>query len=335
MTLTQLRYIIEIVRRGSISTAAKALFITQPSLSKSVTELEKEMGITIFRRTNRGVVLSEEGVKFLSYARQVVEQADLLEHRYKDSSAIHHTFSISSQHYAIVVAAFVALVKEENAPEYDYYLREAKTYEVINDVHRQKSSLGILYESSFNHDVLKRILHDNDLDFIPLFTVKPHVFLRRNHPLASRDIITLEDLVPYPRLVYDQGEVNSFYFTEEVHSTEESSKNITVTDRGTIFNLMVGLDGYTISSGIMTDDFSGKEIVSIPLKSDEHMTLGAIKPKGMELTPLAERFLFHMKSKYRAGNNTDAVPSSPFASESKPAENIEETEKSPLEGDAQ
>ena len=175
MTLTQLRYIIEIVRRGSISTAAKALFITQPSLSKSVTELEKEMGITIFRRTNRGVVLSEEGVKFLSYARQVVEQADLLEHRYKDSSAIHHTFSISSQHYAIVVAAFVALVKEENAPEYDYYLREAKTYEIINDVHRQKSSLGILYESSFNHDVLKRILHDNDLDFIPLFTVKPHV----------------------------------------------------------------------------------------------------------------------------------------------------------------
>ena len=135
--------------------------------------------------------------------------------------------------------------------------------------------------------------------------------------------------------MYDQGEVNSFYFTEEVHSTEESSKNITVTDRGTIFNLMVGLDGYTISSGIMTDDFSGKEIVSIPLKSDEHMTLGAIKPKGMELTPLAERFLYHMKSKYRAGNNTDAIPSSPFASESKPAEDIEEIEKSPLAGDAQ
>ncbi len=301
MTLNQLRYVIEIVRCGSISTAAQELFITQPSLSKSVNELEKEMGITIFRRTNRGVVLSEEGIRFLSYARQVVEQADLLEHRYKEIEKMHHTFSISSQHYAIVVAAFIAMIKEENVNYYDYYLREVKTSEVISDVHLQKSNLGILYESSFNHDVLKRILYDNDLEFTPLFTVKPHVFLRKSHPLACRQMITLEELREYPRLVYDQGINNSFYFTEEVHSTEESDRNITVTDRGTIFNLMIGLDGYTISSGIMSDDFSGAEISSIPLKTEEYMTLGAITCKNTAPSALTERFLFHLKERYHAG----------------------------------
>lgn len=298
MTLQQLRYVLEIVRQGSISRAASELFMTQPSLSKAITELEQEMGITIFRRTNRGVLLSEEGIRFLSYARQVVAQADLLESRYHSETPVRHTFSLSSQHYAIVVAAFADLLESDNAEHYDFYLRETMTYSVIEDVHLQKSDLGILYESSFNKTVLHRLLNDNDLTFTPMFTVKPHVFIRRKHPLAAKKTISLADLKPYPRLLYDQGTNNSFYLTEEVHSTESSDKNIYVTDRGTIFNLLVDIDGYTIGSGILSNDFSGSEIVSRPLETDEYMKLGAISQKGTELRGLSQKFIELLKARY-------------------------------------
>lgn len=298
MTLQQLRYILEIVRQGSISRAASELFLTQPSLSRAVSELEQELHITIFRRTNRGVVLSEEGIRFLSYARQVVAQADLLEKKYQSHVPLRHTFSISSQHYAIVEAAFADLIKSDDASHYDFYLRETMTRSILDDVHLQKSDLGILYESRFNRAVLHRLFIDNDLEFEPLFTLQPHVFLRKKHPLAQKKSIELSDLLPYPRLLYDQGTNNSFYFSEEVCSTEPSDKNIYVTDRGTIFNLLVGLDGYTIGSGILSSDFSGTEITSRPLAVDEYMKLGAVRFKGAPDNELADKFLELLRKRY-------------------------------------
>ncbi|WP_301872599.1 LysR family transcriptional regulator [uncultured Dialister sp.] len=296
MTLQQLRYIIAIVQAGSLNMAARALFISQPSLSKSMGELEKEMGITLFRRTSRGMVLTEEGVKFLSYARQVVEQADLLENAYKKGAPVKRVFAISSQHYAFVVNAFVALVKEYGREKYEFTLRESRTYDIIEDVRLGRSELGILFLDHFRKDVLLHILKEADMDFHPLFKAPVHVFLSRRHPLAGRSLVTLEDLLPYPRLTYEQGIHNSLYFSEEPLIQKYSPKNIIVTDRATLFNLLIGLDGYTICSGILSKDLNGTDILSLPLQSSEEMTLGYITPKGTVLRGMARRYMDHLKT---------------------------------------
>lgn len=291
MTLQQLRYIIEIAQSGSISLAAQRLFITQPSLSKSVADLEKEMGITIFYRGSRGVMLSPDGVKFLAYARQVVEQADLLEQQYKFGTPVRRVFALSAQHYAVVASAFIDLVREYREDQYEFTLRESRTYDIIEDVRTQRSELGILFLSHFNREVLLRIIRDAELEFVPLFTARPHIFVSTDHPLARRSSVTLDELRSYPRLVYEQGLHNSFYFSEESHSTAESPKNIVVTDRATLFNLLVGLGAYTISSGIIHQDASGSRITSVPLESDEIMQIGYLHPKDQPLSRLGQRYL--------------------------------------------
>ncbi|MDO4285593.1 MAG: LysR family transcriptional regulator [Eubacteriales bacterium] len=300
MTLQQLRYIIEIVESGSISTAAQRLFISQPSLSKAVAELEKEMGIPIFYRSSRGVVLSEEGTKFLSYARQVVEQADLLEQQYKNGTPARRVFAVSSQHYAFVVNAFVALVREYGKEKYEFTLRESRTFDIIEDVRTQRSELGVLYFSEFNREVLLHALENADLKFTPLFTAKPHVFVSRKNPLAARKSVCLGDLSDYPRLTYEQGNNNSFFYAEELHSTQESPKNIVVTDRATLFNLLIGLDGYTISSGVLSSDLNGDQIVAVPLESAERMEIVYLQPQGRPLGEMAERYVAQLRA-YIAG----------------------------------
>ncbi|MBQ9673378.1 MAG: LysR family transcriptional regulator [Ruminococcus sp.] len=296
MTLQQLKYVIQIAECGSISTAAQKLFISQPSLSKAVSDLEKEMGITIFYRNNRGAYLSEDGTKFLSYARQVIEQASLLEQQYKSSPPTRRVFAISSQHYAFVVNAFVELVREYGKNKYEFSLRESQTQNIIEDVRTMRSELGILYISNFNREVLLRMLQNSDIKFHPLFTAKPHVFVSRNNPLAKKSVVTLEELSPYPRLTYEQGLSNSFYFSEELHSTVDSPKNIVVTDRATLFNLLIGLDGYTISSGILSSDLNGDNIISIPLISDEFMEIGYIRSESRPPDEISRRYIEHLKS---------------------------------------
>lgn len=295
MTLQQLKYIIAIAECSSITSAAQKLLVAQPSLSKSVSELEKEMGITIFCRNNRGVYLSDEGSKFLSYARQVVEQAELLEQQYKKKETIRRVFSISAQHYAFVVNAFVALVKEYGESKYEFTLRESRTHDIIEDVRTSRSELGVLFLSIFNREVVLRILHNADLKFSSLFIAKPHVFVSRDNPLSHKKKVTLDDLKVFPRLTYEQGINNSFYYSEELHSTEESPKSIIVTDRATLFNLLIGLNGYTISSGILSSDLNGTDIVSIPLESDEIMEIGYISPTDRPLSAVSERYLEHLK----------------------------------------
>lgn len=296
MTLQQLKYVIQIVQYDSITMAAQKLYITQPSLSKAVSELEQEMGITIFLRSNRGVILSEEGTKFLSYTRQVVEQAELLEQTYKHNEPIKRVFAVSSQHYAFSVNAFVALVKEYGQEKYEFSLRELRTNDIIEDVYTQRSELGILFLSNFNHEVILRILKNKELQFVKEFTAKPHVFVSRKNPLAVRKFVTRKDLLSYPRLTYDQGINNSFYFSEELHSTDESPKSIIVSDRATLFNLLIGLDGYTISSGILSSDLNGTDIISIPLESDERMEIGYIHSTDYPLSRLATRYMEHFRT---------------------------------------
>lgn len=300
MTLTQLRYVIEVAEAGSISAAAARLFIAQPSLSKAVGELEAEMGVRIFERGARGVRLTDEGTRFLSYARQVVEQADLLESQYLHAEPRRRVFAVSSQHYAFVVNAFVGLVREIGREKYEFSLREGTTAGIIEDVRTQRSEVGVIYLSDFNREIIEGAVKRAELRFEPLFTASPHVFVSRTSPLAGRSSVTLGDLEPFPRLTYDQGSQNSFYFSEELHSTQMVDKQIVVTDRATLFNLLIGLDGYTISSGVLSADLNGEDIVAVPLESDEHMEIGYLRAAGRPLSSVAERYVAHLRS-YIAG----------------------------------
>lgn len=295
MTLQQLKYILTIVGSGSISEAAKKLFISQPSLSSAVKELEQEIGIEIFVRTSKGIVLSGDGVEFLSYARQVVEQAELLEQKYMNKEPAKKLVSISTQHYAFAVQAFVSLLKDLNANEYECTLRETRTHEIIEDVRNMRSEIGVLYLNDFNGKVIEKILKESDLQFHPLFVAEPHVFISSAHPLARKKLIEIEDLDEYPCLAFEQGEFNSFYYSEEILSTRALKKKILVSDRATLFNLAIGLNGYTISSGVLNEDLNGEQIISRRLRTDEHMRIGYITNKKASLSHLAEAYVSKLK----------------------------------------
>lgn len=295
MTLQQLKYVIEVAEKGSMNEASKALFISQPSLSNAIKELEKELGINIFGRTNKGVVISNEGQEFLGYARQVLEQSNLLESRYTEGKNYKQKFSISTQHYSFAVNAFVDLIKEYDPEEYDFTLRETRTYEIIEDVKNLRSELGILYLNDFNEKVLKNIINENNLIFEQLFCARPHVFVSSRNPLSEKKQVTLKDLEKYTYLSFEQGEQNSFYFSEEILSTVEHKKHIRVSDRATLFNLVIGLNGYTICSGIIDEDLNGKDIKSISLGEDEQMKVGIIRHKNVTLSRLADNYIQHLK----------------------------------------
>ncbi|MFD0710908.1 LysR family transcriptional regulator [Paenibacillus sp. GCM10027626] len=291
MTLQQLKYVIEIATRGSMNEAAKRLFISQPSLSNAIKELEKELQLTIFERTNKGIALTNEGAEFLGYARQVVEQAELLEGRYLNATPSPQHFSVSTQHYAFAVNAFVQLVKQYGQEQYELALRETKTYEIIEDVRTMRSEIGILYVNEFNEKVIMKLLKEANLLFNLLFTANPHVFVSIYHPLAKEKLVTIEQLNDYPYLSFEQGEFNSFHFAEEILSTLTRPKSIRVTDRATLFNLLIGLNGYTISTGVLSADLNGNEIIPVPLDCKEAMNVGWICHKHVSLSALAEAYV--------------------------------------------
>lgn len=291
MKLQQLKYVIEVVRCGSINEAARRLYISQPTLSKAIKELEKELGVTIFTRTSTGIALSPDGAEFLGYARQVVEQAELLERRYFDTVPSEQLFSISTQHYAFAVNAFVEMIKKHGGDKYQFTMRETRTYEIIEDVKNLRSEIGILYVSSFNEKVMMQLLKENGLDYHQLFEADPHIFVSSENPLAKKAFVSLEDLEDYPRLTFEQGEYNSFYYSEEIFSTIPSKKSIQVSDRATLFNLLIGLNGYTISTGILSSDLNGSNIVSVPLEEGERITVGWVVNKKTQLSRMANLYL--------------------------------------------
>ena len=299
MRIQQLEYLERIIEAGSINEAAKRLFLTQPSLSNAVKELENEMGIQIFQRSSGGISLTAEGREFMTYSKQILDQVNLMNERYKNGQQRKQSFSVSAQHYAFVVHAFVELIKSVNANEYQFTLRETETQNIFNDLAQFKSELGILYTNGFNQKIMQRLFKENNLVFTPLFVAKPHIFVSRYNPLTSKSSVNLSDLEDYPYLSYEQGEVNSFYFSEEILSTLSHKKSIKVSDRATIFNLMVGLNGYTISSGIISSMLNDDKIVAIPLNVDDDITLGWLKHRQVELSPLAERYLTMLKEHIR------------------------------------
>lgn len=291
MTLQQLKYAITVAETGTITEAANKLYISQPSLTNAIHELEKEMNIIIFNRTNKGISISKEGEDFLGYARQVLEQAAILEDKYKGNNGGKKKFCVSTQHYSFAVNAFVDLIKKIGRDEYDFSLRETQTYEIIEDVARMRSEIGILFLNDFNEKVITKILKSYDLEFHQLFVAKPHVFISRKHPLAQNQVITNEELEQYPYLSFEQGEHNSFYFSEEIFSATERKKNIRVRDRATLFNLLIGLNGYTVCSGVIDKKLNGKDIIAAPLADESDMRIGYITHKKGRISRLGTTYL--------------------------------------------
>ena len=295
MTLLQFKYAITVAQTGTITEAAEKLYISQPSLTNAIHELEKEMNIEIFTRTNKGIIVSKDGEDFLGYARQVLEQAAVLEDKYKGGGGGKKKFCISTQHYSFAVNAFVDLIKKYGQDEYDFSIRETQTYEIIEDVAKMNSELGIIFMDDFNDVVLNKILKSNDLEFHQLYSAKPHVFISRRHPLAGKQIITNEQLEAYPYLSYEQGEHNSFYFSEEIFSTYERKKNIRVRDRATLFNLLIGLNGYTVCSGIIDKKLNGKDIIAVPLADEKDMRIGYITHRKGMISRLGNTYIEALK----------------------------------------
>ena len=281
MTLQQLRQVLTIAESNSMNEAAKKLFVSQPNLSATVREVEEELGITVFMRNNRGITVTAEGEEFLGYAKQVVEQYHLLENRYLNVES-KKKFSVSMQHYSFAVKAFVQLAKEVGMDEYEFAVHETKTKEVIDNVKNLKSEIGVLY------------LSDNE--FTELFTCNTYVYLWKKHPLAGQKEITLDDLQEYPCLTFEQGVNNSFYYAEEMMSTYEYKRVIKADDRATMLNLMVGLNGFTLCSGIISEDLNGDDYAAIPLKESEKMHIGYIKHKGTKLSKLGEIYIDALKN---------------------------------------
>ena len=278
--------------------AARKLFISQPSLSAAIKELEEEVGVELFKRTNRGISVTLEGEEFIVYARQVVEQYNLIESKYILKENTKKKFGVSMQHYTFAVKAFVEMVKQFGMDEYEFEIHETKTYDVIEDVKNCKSEIGILYLNDFNKKVLTKLFHESAVEFHELLKCHIYVYLWKGHPLASKEEITLEELEEYPCLSFDQGHNNSFYFAEEVLSTYDYKRLIKANDRATFLNLMIGLNGYTLCSGIMCEELNGSDYCAIKLKSDEIMTIGYIARKGVQVSPLGKKYLEEI-SKYK------------------------------------
>jgi len=301
MTIQQLNYVITISEKGSLNKAAEVLFVTQPSLTSAVRELEKELGITLFNRGGKGVTLTNDGAEFIQYARQVVTQYDRLLEKYGKGGNLRKKFGISCQHYSFAVKSFVEMVKQFDTDEYEFAIRESKTRDVIEDVTTGKSEVGILYLSDFNRKAIGKFLKGSQLEFHPLIKFEPYVYLWKGHPLAGKKSIRLEELRDYPCLSFEQGPSGAFYFAEEILSTYDYIRTIKATDRATMLNLMVGLNGYTLCSGIICEELNGPDYVAVAFEDEEaevaagRMEIGYIVKENMIMSQMAEKYIKELK----------------------------------------
>lgn len=300
MTLQQLYYVITISKAGSMNKASEILYVSQPSLTSAIKELEKEIGITIFNRSRRGVTLTNDGAEFLLYAKQLYTQYTVLTEKYGAGGTLKKKFGVSTQHYSFAVKAFVEMVKRFDASEYEFAIRETKTREVINDVATLRSEIGILYLSDFNRKVLLKLLDSNDLAFQKLIDCRAYVYLWKGHPLANQKTINFSQLAEYPCLSFEQGDNSSFYYAEEVLSEYQYPQMIKANDRATMLNLMIGLNGYTLCSGIICEELNGTDYIAVPfcdsnLSQDSIMEIGYIFRKNTIRSKMGELYIDEIK----------------------------------------
>jgi DNA-binding transcriptional LysR family regulator len=296
MTLQQLKYADAVATCGSLSEAARRVFVTQPTLTEAIRTLEEELRIAIFTRSSRGVALTHEGEEFLASARQILDDAALIQQKYTGKAVRRPQFAVSCQHFAFAVEAFMEVVRENDAESYDFTFRETVTSEIIDDVARHRSEIGMLYLSRRNERAIMKILRKEELVFEELFAARPHVFLGRKHPLAKKKIIKPQELDAYPYLTYEQGVENALYFAEEVMPSLDRKKNIRVRDRATMTNLVLGLNGFTVSSGAHGKSYNS-EIISIPLKMDDSIRVGIVRRDGVSLSAAGASFVKALRAR--------------------------------------
>ncbi len=300
MTIQQIYYAITISEQGSFNKASEVLYISQPSLTEAVKELEKELGISIFHRSGKGVTLTSDGSEFISYARELYSQYENIIDRYGEKSKLKKKFSVSTQHYSFAVKSFVELVKQLSTDEYEFALREVRTQKVIDDVSGLKSEIGVLYMSDFNAPLLTKIFRTNKLEFHELITCDAYVYLWKGHPLAKNKSIRFDELTQYPSLSFEQGGNSSMYFAEEILSNHNYPRTIKATDRATMLNLMVGLNGYTLCSGIICEELNGSDFTAIPFEPDDDhlsskMKIGYITKKNIRLSAVGKIYVEELK----------------------------------------
>lgn len=300
MTLTQLNYLITIAETKSLNKAAEQLYVSQPSLTNAIKELEKELGITLFYRSGRGVTLTNDGTEFLLYAKQIYGQYESVLEKYGKGGSYKKKFGVSTQHYSFAVKAFVDMAKEFDMSKYEFALRETRTMEVISDVNTMKSEIGILYLSDFNRKAIEKLLKSYDLEFHHLVDCQAYVYIWKDHPLAKEASISFAQLNGYPCLSFEQGDNSSFYFAEEILSTNDYSQVIKANDRATMLNLMVGLNGYTLCSGIICEELNGNDFVAVPFRDDAQnpnsvMEIGYIVKKNTVRSKMGELYIEKLK----------------------------------------
>lgn len=299
MTILQLKYAITIANVSSMRQAADKLFISQPALSSSIRELEEELGIHIFERTSRGIIVTEEGKEFLEYAKQAVSQYAILEDRYISEDKDKNHFSVSMQHYVFAVRAFVNTIKKYDSSRYVYTVRETKTNEVLSDVSDLKSEVGIVAYTKGSEKLMRKLFQQNRLCFEQLMVRDTYAYVSRNHPLAHRKEISIEELKDYPCVSFDQSSENDFYLYEEALSNYEFDKLIKSNDRATSVEILAELNGYSIGTGIMTESITlQSEFVAIKLREDDPLTIGYIIKKNHKLSEIGETYIEEL-NKYR------------------------------------
>lgn len=290
MTLQQLKYAVTVAECGTISAAAEKLFISQPSLTTAIRELESEMGVTIFSRTNRGVIVSREGEEFLGYARQILSQAQLLQERFSGREQGEKRFAVSSQHFNFTVLAFSRLVQNFRGPRYSFHFRETTTYEVLEDVSQLRSKVGILALNEDNERFLRRMFGKLGLEFTELKRVQAELFVSAEHPLAGRRFVTVEDVSPYPCITFEQGEHNGQFFFEGLSAVAaQSHKTICVRERATEYQLLRALNGFSPDVGVSA--MYREEFVSLPLEPKQFHTIGYILRRDVTPSPMTLEYI--------------------------------------------
>lgn len=292
MTILQLKYVLAIAASSSMREAASKLFVSQPALSATIHELEEELGIRIFDRTNKGISLTEQGREFLVYAKQAVSQYELIEDRYIEKDKDRKHFSVSMQHYVFAVHAFVETVKDFGTDRYVYSVHETKTDEVLTNVRDLHSEIGVLAYTKTNETILKKLFREYGLVFHPLMVKDTYAYVWQDHPLAGKKELSLEELREYPCVSFDQTSDNDFYLSEEALGDYEFDKLIRSNDRATSAEIMAKLNGYSIGTGMMTESVTLNDgVVTIKLKEEDPLTIGYIVRKDHNLSDIGTRYV--------------------------------------------
>lgn len=292
MNITQLKYVLEMASSSSMREASTKLYVSQPALSASIRELEDELGILIFERTNKGIYLTDDGREFITYAKKAVSQYEILEDRYLSRDSDKEKFSVSTQHYNFAIKAFTDLIKKFDPDKYVFSIHETKTKEVLNDVGSLKSEVGIISFSGSNESLIRKFFRDYQLDFVPLMQRETYVYVRKNHKFAGRKEISIDEMKEFPCISFDQSSDDNFYLTEEAMADYSFDKMIKSDDRATTMEIIAELGGYSVGSGMLSKEYSILQgLVAIKMKEEDPLTIGYITRKGSVLSQYGEEYI--------------------------------------------